>query len=96
MMTAFTYEILHLMQVNAAFTNCDAKACYDRIVEILTSLAEYKAGLPAEASILLAKALKQMRYTMITAYGPLEITNQHTPNNLLHGIGQGPTYTPTG
>eukprot|EP00957_Ditylum_brightwellii_P105896 8076378-Ditylum_brightwellii.AAC.1 len=96
MMTAFTYKILHFMQANAAFTNCDAKACYDRIVVILTSLVECKAGLPAEACILLAKALKQMKYTMITAYGPSEITNHHTPNNLLHGIGQSTTDTPAG
>eukprot|EP00957_Ditylum_brightwellii_P121044 9232227-Ditylum_brightwellii.AAC.1 len=37
-----------------------------------------------------------MKYTMITAYGPSEITNQHTPNNLLHGIGQDPTDAPAG
>eukprot|EP00957_Ditylum_brightwellii_P087930 6696392-Ditylum_brightwellii.AAC.1 len=51
MMTAFTYKILHLMQANATFTNYDAKACYVRIMAILTSLAEYKAGLPDEACI---------------------------------------------
>eukprot|EP00957_Ditylum_brightwellii_P211766 15366577-Ditylum_brightwellii.AAC.1 len=96
MMTAFIYKIIHLMQANAAFTNCDAKACYDRIVVILTSLTEYKAGLPAEACILQAKALKQMKYTMITAYGPSEITNQHTPNNPLHGRDQGLTDAPAG
>eukprot|EP00957_Ditylum_brightwellii_P030116 2279337-Ditylum_brightwellii.AAC.1 len=96
MMTAFIYDILHFKRENAAFTNCDAKACYDRIVAILTSLTEYKAGLPLEACILRVKALKQMQYTMLTAYGPSEITNQHKPNNPLHQIGQGPTDAPAG
>eukprot|EP00957_Ditylum_brightwellii_P203073 15333107-Ditylum_brightwellii.AAC.1 len=93
-MTVFTYKILHLMQANAAFTDCNAKVCYDRIVAILISLSEYKARLPAEACILVAKALNQMKYTMITAFGSSEITNKHTPNNLLHHIGQGSTYAP--
>eukprot|EP00957_Ditylum_brightwellii_P092025 7005901-Ditylum_brightwellii.AAC.1 len=84
------------MQANAAFTDCDAKACYDRIVAILTSLAEYKAGLPSEACILLVKALKQMQYTMLTVYVPSEITNHHRLNNPLHGIGQSPTDAPVG
>eukprot|EP00957_Ditylum_brightwellii_P149593 11391302-Ditylum_brightwellii.AAC.1 len=84
------------MRSNAAFTDCDTKACYDQIVAILTSLAEYKAGLPAEACILLLKALKQMQYTILTAYRPSKITNQHKLDNLLHGIGQGPTDAPAG
>eukprot|EP00957_Ditylum_brightwellii_P102448 7809196-Ditylum_brightwellii.AAC.1 len=96
MMTAFVYDILHFKRENAAFTDCEAKACYDRIVAILISLAEYKAGLPSEACILLVKALKQMQYTMLTAYGTSEITSQHKPNNPLHGIGQGPTDVPAG
>ena len=90
-MTSFTS-----FQENATFTNYDTKTCCDRIVAILTLLAEYKARLPLEACILLVKALKQMQYTMLTEYWPSEITNQHKPNNLLNGIGQGPTDAPAG
>eukprot|EP00957_Ditylum_brightwellii_P077563 5894020-Ditylum_brightwellii.AAC.2 len=60
------------------------------------ALAEYKAGLPANACILLAKALKQMEYSMVTAYGPSTVTNQHSPENPLHCIGQVPTDAPPG
>eukprot|EP00957_Ditylum_brightwellii_P175362 13349442-Ditylum_brightwellii.AAC.1 len=62
----------------------------------MTALAEYKAGLPANACILLTKALKQMEYSMVTAYGPSTVTNWLSPSNLLHSIGQGPTDTPPG
>eukprot|EP00957_Ditylum_brightwellii_P068885 5228818-Ditylum_brightwellii.AAC.1 len=34
------------MQANAAFTDCDARACYERIIAIITGLAQYKAGMP--------------------------------------------------
>eukprot|EP00957_Ditylum_brightwellii_P134757 10273765-Ditylum_brightwellii.AAC.1 len=77
------------MRANAAFAYCNAKACYNRIVAIIASLVEYKAGLPADACILLAKVLKQMEYTMVTAYGPSVLKNKHGPGNPLHGIGQG-------
>eukprot|EP00957_Ditylum_brightwellii_P040869 3093368-Ditylum_brightwellii.AAC.1 len=43
MLKTFTLEIFHLMQANAAFTDCDARTCYDRIIAIITGLAQYKA-----------------------------------------------------
>ena len=87
---------MHIQQANATFTDCDAKACYDCIITIIMALVEYKAGLPANACILLAKALKQVEYSMITAYGPSTVTNWHSLANPLHGIGQGPTDAPPG
>eukprot|EP00957_Ditylum_brightwellii_P072009 5473096-Ditylum_brightwellii.AAC.1 len=74
----------------------DAKVCYGCIIAIITALVEYKAGPPGNACILLAKALKQMEYSMVTAYGPPTITNRHSMANPLHGIGQGPTDAPPG
>eukprot|EP00957_Ditylum_brightwellii_P016636 1251365-Ditylum_brightwellii.AAC.1 len=44
MLKTFTLEIFHLMRANAAFTDCDAQACYDRIIAIITGLAQYKAA----------------------------------------------------
>eukprot|EP00957_Ditylum_brightwellii_P188984 14386738-Ditylum_brightwellii.AAC.2 len=85
----FILEFMHLQRANTTFTDCDAKACYDCIITIITALAEYKAGLPANACIFLTKALKQMQYSMVTAYGPSTIMNRHTKDNPLHGIGQG-------
>eukprot|EP00957_Ditylum_brightwellii_P008955 677886-Ditylum_brightwellii.AAC.1 len=64
MSSTFILESMHMQWANAIFTDCDAKACYDRIITIIMALVEYKAGLPANACILLAKALKQMEYSM--------------------------------
>eukprot|EP00957_Ditylum_brightwellii_P062738 4761367-Ditylum_brightwellii.AAC.1 len=64
---------MHMQRANATFTDCNAKACYDRIITIITALAGYKAGLPANACILLVKALKQMEYSIVTTYGPSKI-----------------------
>eukprot|EP00957_Ditylum_brightwellii_P188472 14348256-Ditylum_brightwellii.AAC.1 len=84
------------MHANAAFTDCDARACYNRMVAIVTGLALHKAGLPLKMSSFLIKALKQMRYYMNTAYGVSTETNQHSKVSPVHGGGQGATDTPPG
>eukprot|EP00957_Ditylum_brightwellii_P072076 5478751-Ditylum_brightwellii.AAC.1 len=38
MFKTFTLEIFYLTRANAAFTDCNARACYDRIIAILTGL----------------------------------------------------------
>eukprot|EP00957_Ditylum_brightwellii_P057753 4378655-Ditylum_brightwellii.AAC.1 len=96
MASTFILESMHMQRANATFTDCDAKACYDLIITIITALAEHKAGLPTNACILLAKVLKQMEYSMVTAYGQSTITNRHSLANLVHGIGQGPMDAPPG
>eukprot|EP00957_Ditylum_brightwellii_P058689 4451118-Ditylum_brightwellii.AAC.1 len=87
---------MHMQHANATFMDCNAQACYDPIITIITALADYKAGLLAIACILLAKTLKQMEYSMVTTYSPFTITNRHSKANPLHGIGQGPTDAPPG
>eukprot|EP00978_Attheya_sp_CCMP212_P043529 scaffold286017_cov40-Attheya_sp.AAC.4 len=42
----FTLAIMHMQRSNGAITDCDAKACYDRILTIIAALTNYKAGLP--------------------------------------------------
>eukprot|EP00957_Ditylum_brightwellii_P152665 11620659-Ditylum_brightwellii.AAC.1 len=59
MSSTFIVESMHMQCANATFTDCDAKACYDLIITIITALAEYKAGLPANACILLTKHLSK-------------------------------------
>eukprot|EP00957_Ditylum_brightwellii_P128670 9815085-Ditylum_brightwellii.AAC.1 len=84
---------MHFQCANALFTDCGAKACSDHVITIITALAEYKAGLPVQACIFPAKALK-MKCHMVTVYSPSKTTNKHTTDNPLHGIGQGSTYAP--
>jgi hypothetical protein len=47
---AWQIEIFTIARNNVAFTDCDAKACYDRIVPLALSLAQIQAGLPLEAA----------------------------------------------
>eukprot|EP00957_Ditylum_brightwellii_P156290 11895513-Ditylum_brightwellii.AAC.1 len=84
MLKTFTLEIFHLMQANAAFTDCDAQACYDRIIAIITDM-------PLLVCQFFIKALKQMQYHMLTAYVTSSETNCHSPTSPVHGSGQGST-----
>eukprot|EP00957_Ditylum_brightwellii_P056332 4270499-Ditylum_brightwellii.AAC.1 len=84
------------MRANAAFTDCNARACYDRMVAIVSGLALHKAGLPIHMSSFLIKALKQMRYYMNTAYGVSTETNQQSKTSSVHGNRQGATDAPLG
>eukprot|EP00978_Attheya_sp_CCMP212_P046669 scaffold404349_cov28-Attheya_sp.AAC.1 len=87
---------MHMQRSNGAITDCGAKACYDGILAIIAALTNYKAGLPEHMCTFFAKALKQMRYHMVTAYGVSDEANQHTNEDPIHGLGQGSTDGPTG
>eukprot|EP00957_Ditylum_brightwellii_P166293 12659874-Ditylum_brightwellii.AAC.1 len=74
-----------------AFMYCDAGACYDRIVVIMTALLEQAAGLSLEQSIFFANMLKNLEYQLITAYRPSKEKNYYSAQHPVHGVGQGPT-----
>eukprot|EP00957_Ditylum_brightwellii_P086866 6611612-Ditylum_brightwellii.AAC.1 len=84
------------MRANTAFTDCGARACYNRMVAIVTGLALHKARLLIHMSSFLIKVLKQMKYYMNTAYGISTETNQHSNTSPVHGSGQGATNAPPG
>eukprot|EP00957_Ditylum_brightwellii_P027560 2083630-Ditylum_brightwellii.AAC.1 len=67
--------------------DCDARACYNRMVATVTGLALHKAGLPIRMSSFLIKTLKKIRYYMNTAYGISTETNQHSSTSPVHGSG---------
>eukprot|EP00957_Ditylum_brightwellii_P077646 5900957-Ditylum_brightwellii.AAC.1 len=66
---SFLPDTFHIQQTNAGCTNCDAKACYDRIILIVLLLAYYKAGLPYNTYIFLTTLLYNMKYYITTAFG---------------------------
>eukprot|EP00957_Ditylum_brightwellii_P198518 15129793-Ditylum_brightwellii.AAC.1 len=96
MLKVFTIDNFYLMQANAAFTDYNAKACYDRVVAIITGLVQHKSGLPLHACQFFIRALNQMRYYVITAYGQSQQYNKHGKTKLLQGIGKGPCDAPLG
>eukprot|EP00957_Ditylum_brightwellii_P039037 2950238-Ditylum_brightwellii.AAC.1 len=69
-----------------AYTDCDARACYDRVVLEISALAQYQAGLPMHAAKFLLKALKQMEYHIVTGYGVSKLTAKSTEDNLIHKL----------
>jgi hypothetical protein len=92
----FTLGILHLKRCNGAIIDCDAKACYNRILAVLVALVYFKAGLALSVCTLFAQALKQMKFYMVTAFGVSEKYNQHSEETPSYGIGQGATDGPPG
>eukprot|EP00957_Ditylum_brightwellii_P135802 10357509-Ditylum_brightwellii.AAC.1 len=56
-MKLLTIKICHLQRSNAAFTDCDAKACDGRIIPAVSAVLETKAGCPKEVSTTLTRTL---------------------------------------
>ena len=91
MLKYFTVATMHMQRRNCAITDCDARACYDRILPIILYFTYHKMGLPLNECIWLARALVNMKYQMITTYGPSENVSETTLNNPILGVGQGST-----
>ena len=92
----FTLQTMHLERRNGAMTDCDAKACYDRIVPIVLYLSYSKAGLPHNACIWLCQALTRMQYHISTGQGLSEHYAENSNTRKIYGVGQGATDAPTG
>eukprot|EP00978_Attheya_sp_CCMP212_P014098 scaffold35789_cov28-Attheya_sp.AAC.1 len=84
-----TIGILHLSRCNGAIIDCDAKACYDRILLALIALVYFQAGLALHICSLFARTLKMMKFYMITAFGVSKEYNQHSGEEPSYGCGQG-------
>ena len=91
-----TLQAMHLARSNGALTDCDAKACYDRVIPLVLYLSYSKAGLPHAACVWLCKSLTQMKYHVTTAHGISDNCSMSTPERTLYGVGQGATDAPTG
>jgi hypothetical protein len=87
----FTLGIFHLSRCNAAIIDCDAQACYDRILPVLVTLAYFKAGLALSICTLFARTLQQMEYFMVTAFGISTECNKYSEDTPSYGLGQGAT-----
>ena len=91
-----TLQIWQLQRHNGALTDCDAKACYDRVVPMLLYQCYHKAGLPHHTCQWLKNCLTQMKYHAVTAHGISTEYSASTDSQQLYGIGQGATDAPTG
>eukprot|EP00957_Ditylum_brightwellii_P070857 5384382-Ditylum_brightwellii.AAC.1 len=91
-----TFETLHFQQAKFCCTDCDAKACYNRIAPLVLLLAYYKAGLPYQCCMFLATMLYSLRYVLTTAFSEAPYVNWHKFIVAVFGIGQGATDGPAG
>eukprot|EP00957_Ditylum_brightwellii_P016630 1250647-Ditylum_brightwellii.AAC.2 len=89
-----TVEICHLQSSNAAFTDCNEKACYDQIIPAVSALLETKAGCPENVNIFLTRTLKELKYHPTTAKYASELHSKHTEESPWFGTGQGAKDSP--
>ena len=78
MLKYLTIGICHMQRRDFAITDCDAKACYDRVLPHVLYLCYSKMGLPSQDCVWLARILTQMKYHMLTKHGPSEKNHSRT------------------
>eukprot|EP00957_Ditylum_brightwellii_P141722 10797800-Ditylum_brightwellii.AAC.1 len=74
--------------------DCDAKACYDQVIPLVLALAQIQAGLPVRTAHFFLHALQQLKYHMVTGYGPTEKGTTSTKDEPIYRIGEGATDAP--
>eukprot|EP00957_Ditylum_brightwellii_P174413 13280144-Ditylum_brightwellii.AAC.1 len=86
-LTAWQIKIFTLVRHNAAFTDCDAKACYDQGIPTAAVLAQIQASLPIHTAQFFLCALTQLEYHMVTSYGVLDTGVTHSPLQPIYDLG---------
>eukprot|EP00957_Ditylum_brightwellii_P059220 4494946-Ditylum_brightwellii.AAC.1 len=66
--------------------DCDAKACYDRVIPIVSSLAQIQAGIPINAARFFLRALTQLEYHMVTSYRVSDTGVYHMEKQPIYGL----------
>eukprot|EP00957_Ditylum_brightwellii_P018899 1421231-Ditylum_brightwellii.AAC.1 len=74
--------------------DCDAKACYNRVIPTVAALVQVQVGLPLMAAQFFLQALKQFKYHMVTSYSVSDTGVTHTETHPIYGFGQGVIGTP--
>ena len=83
------YQYARLRKTNFATMDNDAKACYDRIIMLLATIASGHFGIPKAARDLQARTIRKMQFHIKTALGISKDCYTHSEETPLHGSGQG-------
>eukprot|EP00957_Ditylum_brightwellii_P132680 10116776-Ditylum_brightwellii.AAC.1 len=94
LITTISRESFHLQRANAGTTECDAVACYGRMIVGPTSIVQTNAGTLEEVSVMFARTLEKMKYHMSTEKGISEEYKYHSEEHPSHGTGQGACDSP--
>jgi hypothetical protein len=89
LLKTLTYMLIRLTRTPAATFDNDAKACFDRIVLLFAILICRAYGLSVSACKMFVHFLQTVLYCVKTAAGLSETKYKSTPDNYLHGPGQG-------
>jgi hypothetical protein len=84
-----TYEISRLTKTNIATFDNDAKACFDRIVMCFAMHRAQQLGMPTKSCKMLGAYLDNVQQYIKTKLGVSTEYYQSTPEDPLHGAGQG-------
>ena len=95
MKTFLTLQPWQLQQHNGALTDCNTKACYNRVVPLLLYMCYQKANLPHDTCMWEKNCLTQIQYYIVTAHGGSKENSASTLTNPLYSIGQGATDAST-
>eukprot|EP00957_Ditylum_brightwellii_P204678 15340381-Ditylum_brightwellii.AAC.1 len=71
------FETLHFQRANFGGTDCNAKACYNKIIPLVLLLAYFMAGLLYSCCFFLATMLYNLKYNITTAFSKAPCTNLH-------------------
>eukprot|EP00957_Ditylum_brightwellii_P000792 62755-Ditylum_brightwellii.AAC.1 len=88
-------DIVHFQCANIGCTDCNAKACYNRIISLILLLTYLKVGLAYPTGVFFATILYNMQYYITTAFGTATQSNFFEKLAALYGIGQGSTDRPS-
>eukprot|EP00957_Ditylum_brightwellii_P120071 9162534-Ditylum_brightwellii.AAC.1 len=87
--TTLNQETFHFQRANTTETDCNAAACYDRMILGITSIAETNACTPKEVSVLLGRMLMNTKHHMNTEKGISKEYNSCTDEKLIYRTGLG-------
>jgi hypothetical protein len=84
-----SYDIIRLMRLTACMFDCDATACYDRMIPSQCMMVTARAGVSEDAINLKLTALQRMKYRVKTAYGISSNFFTHNLRRRMLGLLQG-------
>ena len=78
-----------MMYITLIITQHDNKACFNRTVEIITTLSNRKFNVPDKICSMIAKTKNTIKYHITTIHGQSEEYYKHNTKHPVHGSGQG-------
>ena len=89
MIEELQFELSRISRRMFLQTNCDATACYDRIIPNLAAIVSQKYGVHAKVTQSNVRTLQAAKYKVRTEMGISETNCSHGEEDPIYGMGQG-------